>query len=232
MVEIQVAPVHQQAFENYVMKVKEAADETESPLNWITLYVPVGKPSATYRIGLSFDTWAERDQWGEVSDILTEAFGEQEAAQILRAGRVGIVSQMSRIWERLEDGSSNPRTGSQPANFYQVAIRHIQRDQVPEFREVQRKWKAGYEAASDGPSVGRSILRMGPGSGATFRRSRPFDTWAERDGWGHRDYARATWRGSGSAHRPDYGRVLEDVETFVSAYRPELSRLASSPTSD
>ncbi len=235
MVQIQVAPVHQPAFENYVMKVKEAADKTESSLNWTTLYVPVGKPEATYRIGLSFDTWAERDQWGTVSAMLTEAFGEDEAAQILRAGRVGIVSQMSRIWERLPDGSSNPRTGGQPANFYQVAIRHVDREMVPEFRSLQRKWKASYEAASNGPSVGRSILRVGPGSGATFRRAEAFDTWAERDAWSGRNPALMTEH-LGEAEQQLMGatqrRVLEDVETFVSAYRPDLSRLASSPTSD
>ena len=100
MIEIQVAPVHQPAFENYLMKVKEAADKTESPVNWTTFYVPVGRPAATYRIGISFNTWAERDSWTEVPDMLARAFGEQEAAQVLRAGRVGIVSQ------RLASGSA------------------------------------------------------------------------------------------------------------------------------
>ena len=233
MVQIQVAPVHQPAFENYVMKVKEAADKTESRLNWTTFYVPVGKPEATYRIGLSFDTWAERDQWGTVSAMLTEAFGEQEAAQILRAGRVGIVNQISRIWERLPDGSSNPRTGGQPANFYQVMIRQVDGEMVPEFRSLQRKWKEAYEAVADGPTVGRSILRVGPGSGATFRRAEAFDTWGERDAWTGRTL---TLDHFGAAEQQLIAetrrRAVESTESFVSAFRPDLSRTAASPTSD
>ena len=233
MVEIQVAPVHQPAFESYVLKVKEAADEVESPVNWATFYVAVGKPDATYRIGLSFDTWAERDQWDTVSAMLTEAFGDQEAAQILRSGRAGIVSQISRIWERLEDGSANPRTAAQPANFYQVVIRQVDGEMVPEFRSLQRKWKAAFESVSDGPTVGRSILRVGPGSGATFRRGQPFDTWAERDSWGGRSL---TAEHFGAEEQQLIAqtrrRVVENVESFVSAFRPDLSRLAASPTSD
>jgi hypothetical protein len=233
LIEIRVAPVHQQAFENFAMKVKEAADKIESPVSWATFYAAVGKPGATYRISIGFDTWGERDQWSEVSDMLTRAFGEKEAARILRDGRLGIVSETSRIWERLEDGTSNPRPGNQPANFYEVTIRHVRREMLPEYRELQRRWKAAYEASSDKPSVTRWILRYGDGAGATFRRAAPFDTWAARDGWRIPEILREQFGEEGyQLSNRTRDRALEGAETFVSAYRPDLSRTASSPTSD
>ena len=76
---------------------------------------------------------------------------------------------------------------------------------------------------------------MGAGSGATFRRSEPFDTWAERDAWTGRNLALMTEHlGAGEAQLmgSTQRRVLEDVETFVSAFRPDLSRLPASPTND
>ena len=233
VIEIQVAPVHQQAFENFAMKVKEAAGEIESPMSWTMVQVTVGKPEATYRVVLGFDAWAERDQWGTVQSVLTEAFGEQEAAQILRAGRGGIVSETSRIWELLEDSSSHLRVGSQPANFYTVAIRHVRPEMVPEFREIQRGFKAAFEPVSDGPSFARWILRVGEGSGTTFRRTQPFDTWAERGtGRGGQILIEHQGEEGRRLNLETLRRAVEKMDIFVSAHRPDLSRLAASPTSD
>ena len=233
VIEIQVAPVHQPAFEDYILKIKEAADKIESPVGWGMYQIVVGKPSPGYRVSLGFNTWAERDQWGTVPDMLTEAFGEQEAARMLRDGRLGIVSERSSIWEYLEDGTSNRRTGNQPVNFVEVTIRHVTREMVPEYRELQRKWKAAYEASSDKPSVTRRILRYGDGAGATFKRNAAFDTWAERDGWRIPEILREQFGEEGNQlNNRTMGRALEAVETFVVARRPDLSRSASSPPSD
>jgi len=231
--EIQVAPVHQKSFETMAMKIKEAADEVGSPMSWTLVQVATGKPSLTYRVVLGFDEWAERDQWGLVEGVLTEAFGEEEAARIHRDGQLGIVSETSRIWELLDDGSSNLDPNAPIANFYQVQIRHVARERVPEYREVQRQWKAAYETASDGPIVARWILRYGENPGATFRRTQPFDTWAELDSPRGPDILIEQFGEEGRRLQLEsVGRMYEKTETFVSAYRPDLSRAATSPTSD
>ena len=234
MIEIQVAPVHQPAFEDYILKIKEAAEKTESPVSWTTFQVVAGRADASYDVGLNYNTWAERDQWSSVPEMLTKAFGEQEAAQILRAGRVGIVSQRSLIWERLPDASSNPRpAGSGPANFYAVTIRHVKRDGVPEYREIQRTWKSAYEAVANGPSVGRSILRFGEGSNATFRRGTPFDRWGDYDASRELEVLAEQLGEEGSRLTLEArDRLCTDMDSFIAAYRPDLSRPAVSPTSD
>jgi len=231
IIEIQVAPAHQTGFENMAMKIKEAADEVESPVTWNMFQVVAGQPSPTYHVTLGFDTWAVRDQWGEVPEMLTEAFGEREAGQVLRDGRIGIVNEVSRIWERLPDGSSNVRTST--ANYYMVTVRHVRRDMVPEYRELQRTWKTAYEAATDGPTVGRAILRVGEGSGATFFRAAAFDTWAERDSnRGAEALVEQLGEEGNRLTLEARDRAVERQETFIVAHRPDLSRAATAPTSD
>ncbi len=232
VIEVRVEPGQERAYENFVKKVVEAAEKVESPVSWSTFFATVGKPGSTYRIAIGFEKWAERDQWMNLSELLTKAFGEQEAERLLREGRAGIASSMSRIWERLDDGTSNPRTGNQVANFYDVRIRRVKPELLLEYRALQRKWKAAHEAATN--SVTRWVLRYGDGGGATFRRTEPFDTWAERDG-----------RGGGQIMREHYGEEEAELmrktnlgavwerERFVSAYRPDLSRMAcGGPTSE
>ena len=93
--------------------------------------------------------------------------------------------------------------------------------------------KAAYEAASDGPTVGRAILRIGDGSGTTFLRSVPFDTWAERDGNRGPEILIEQLGEEGSRLSLEArDRVLEREETLIVAHRPDLSRPASSPSSD
>ena len=119
------------------------------------------------------------------------------------------------------------------ANFYNVQIRHVSREAVPLYREIQRRWKVAYEEASDGPAVARWILRYGEDAGSVFRRTQPFDSWAERDS--NRGQAILIEHFGEEGRRLQQvavSRMYEKTETFVSAYRPDLSRTASSPTSD
>ena len=215
------------------MKIKEAADETNSPMTWVLVQVATGKPSVTYRVVLGFNEWAERDQWGTVEGVLTEAFGEEEAARIHRSGNLGIVSERSRIWELLDDGSSNLPTGNEVANFYQVQIRHVAREMVPAYREIQRQWKEAYEEAGDGPAVARWILRYGEDAGIVFRRTQPFNTWAERDSTRGQEILIEHFGEEGRRLQIEaLGDMYVRTETFVSAYRSDLSRTAPGPTSD
>jgi antibiotic biosynthesis monooxygenase (ABM) superfamily enzyme len=232
VIEVRVEPGQERAYENFVKKVVEAANKVESPVSWSTFFATVGKPGSTYRIAISFEKWAERDQWMNLQEVLTKAFGEQEAERLLREGRAGVASSRSRIWERLDDGSSNPRAGDQPANFYDVRIRRVKPEMLLEYRALQRKWKAAHDAANN--SVTRWVLRYGDGPGATFRRTEPFDTWTELDGWGDRQTIRKHY-GDEEAdliRKTNRGAVWER-ERFVSAYRPDLSRRAGGgPTSE
>ena len=76
LIEFQVKPGHEIAFENYIKKIGEAADKMESSMSWSTFSVAVGKPGSTYRVGLLFEKWGDRDAWEGARQVLVEAFGE------------------------------------------------------------------------------------------------------------------------------------------------------------
>ena len=230
VIEVQVKPGHEEAYENYLKKVVEAADKIGSPVQWATFSVAVGKSGSTHRIALGFDKWAERDQWQGGRGTLVQAFGEQEGAKISRGGRAAIASSTSRIWELLEHGTSNP--GNQVAKFYAVQIRHVHSDMIDEYRGLQRRWKAAYEAVSDGPSVSRWVLRMGAGTNTTFRRAQAFDSWGERDDWNVNAILSEHYGDDAQLLFERMGRAIRKTETFVSAHRPDLSRSASGTSSN
>jgi len=232
VIEVQVKPGHEDSYEGYLKKIVDAADKIGSPVSWSTFSVAVGKSGSTYRLALGFDEWAERDKWQGGRGTLVRAFGEQEGAKISRAGRAGVASSTSRIWELLEHGTSNPSSSSQPAKFYDVQIRYVRADMIAEYRGLQRRWKAEYEAASQKPSVARWVLRMGEGTGTTFRRTQAFDSWGERDSWNPGRMINEHFGDDAPLLNERRRRAIRKTVHFVSAYRPDLSRRASGSTSN
>lgn len=232
LIEFQVKPGHEIAFENYIKKIGEAADKMGSPMSWSTFSVAVGKPGSTYRIGLPFEKWGDRDAWQGGRQLLAEAFGEQEGSKIYSEGGSHVTSSSTRIWEVIDDGTANPQTGTEVSPFYEVTIRWVKPEMVAEYRGLLRRFKSAYENAEAKPSVTRWVLRFGTGQGTTFRRTQPFDSWSDRDGWNPPDIISAQFG-------PDAPLLFERLtaavwknEHFVSAYRSDLSRTATSSTSN
>ncbi|HXV59917.1 MAG TPA: hypothetical protein VEK15_04425 [Vicinamibacteria bacterium] len=232
VIEVQVKPGQEIAYENYVKKVREAADQIGSPMSWATFYATVGKPGSTYRIALGFEKWADRDAWQGVREVLVKAFGEQEGSKIYTDGASSISSSSSRIWEMIEEGTANPQTGTQPSAFYEVTIRWVKPEMVPEYRGLLRRFKSAYEAAEGKPSVTRWVLVFGEGQNTTFRRTQPFNTWAERDGWNPVELITKQFGPDAPLLFERLNAAVWKSEHFVSAYRSDLSRTATSTSND
>ena len=234
LVEFRVKSGQELAFENYVKKIKEGADKIGSPTRWSTFLVAVGKDGPTYRVGLLFEKWSERDQWQPPLDILVKAFGEQEGQKIYTSGTSAIASSSSRIWEVIEDGTANPQTvSSELSPFYEVTIRYVKPEMVAEYRGLLRRFKSAYEASDKNPSVTRWALSFGTGNGTTFRRTQPFDKWADRDGWSARAVIAEQFGDDAPLLIERLRSAVWKTEHFVSAYRPDLSRdTAASPSND
>lgn len=232
LVEVQVKPGHEVAYEEYLKKIGEAADETGSPMSWSTFSVAVGKSGSTYRVALPFEKWGDRDGWLGVREVLVKAYGENEGTKIYTAGGAHVANISSRIWEVIEDGTANPQTGTNVSAFYDVRIAYVKSDMVAEYRGLLRRLKSAYENADSKPSVTRWVLRFGDGPRRTFRRTQPFDSWSERDSWNVGDLIRAQF---GADAQLLFDRATSAVwksEHFVSAHRPDLSRTATSSTSN
>lgn len=233
LVEIRVKHGQEIAFENYVKKVKEGADKIGSPMSWSTFSVAVGRDGGTYRIGLTFQKWAERDRWQTPLSVLTQAFGEQEGTRIYTTGTSAIESSSSRIWEAIPDGSANPpAVGSSPAPYYEVTIRHIKPEMLEEYQGLLRRFKSAYEASDKKPSVVRWVLRYGTGNRTTFRRTQAFATWAEYDSWNAAEVIGKQFGDDAPLLFERLNNAVTKDEHFVSAYRPDLSRTATATTSN
>jgi len=232
LIEVQVKSGHEVAYEEYLKKIGEAADETGSPMSWSTFSVAVGKSGSTYRVALPFEKWGERDGWLGVREVLVKAYGENEGTKIYTAGGAHVANISSRIWEVIDDGTANPQTGTEVSPFYEVTIRYVKPEMVAEYRGLLRRFKSAYENAEGKPSVARWVLRFGTGQGTTFRRTQPFDSWSERDGWSPGDLINAQFGADAPLLFERLTAAVWKTEHFVSAYRPDLSRTATSSTSN
>lgn len=232
LIEVQVKPGHELGYESFLKKIAEAADKTGSPVSWSTFQVAVGKPLATYRIGLLFNTWAERDSWQAVPQMLAEAFGEQEGMKIFSEGASHMEGSSTRIWEVIDEGTANPQTGTEVAPFYEVTIRWVKPEMVSEYQGLLRRFKTAYENAEGNPSVTRWVLRFGSYENVTFRRTQPFDSWSERDGWNPVDHINAQFGPDAPLLMERLSAAVWKSEHFVSAHRPDLSRTAPAATSN
>ena len=232
LIEVQVKPGHEIGYENYIKKIKEAADKIGSPVSWSTFYVAVGKPGSTYRIALSFDKWADRDAWQGPRQVLVEAFGEQEGTKIYTEGTSHAAKSSFRIWQVIDDGTANPQApGAGPAPFYEVTIRWVKPEMLAEYQGLLRRFKSAYEGDEVNASVTRWVLRFGSGENRTFRRTQPFDKWGDRDKWNAREVISKHFGPDAPLLFDRLNAAVWKSEHFVSAYRPDLSRTATSSTS-
>lgn len=232
IVQVQVKPGHEMAYESFIKKVAEAADKTGSSVSWSTFQVAVGKPLGTYRIGLLFETWGERDSWQAVPQMLAEAYGEEEGMKIFSEGASHVASSMSRVWEVVDEGTANPVTITEPAPLYTVTIRYVKREMVNEYRGLLRRFKSAYENADSKPNVTRWVLRVGEGQGTTFRRTQPFDSWSARDDFNAGELIDAQFGPDAPLLFDRMSKAVWKAENFVSAYRADLSRTAPPTTSN
>jgi hypothetical protein len=103
---------------------------------------------------------------------------------------------------------------------------------VTEYRGILRQYSTAYEAADSKPSVVRWVLRMGEGQGTTFRRTQAFEKWSERDAFNAPEIINGHFGPDGPLLFERAGNIILKTSSFVSAYRPDLSRTAAAPTSD
>jgi hypothetical protein len=97
-----------------------------------------------------------------------------------------------------------------------------------EYLALIAKFKTAYEASPTKLNVIRTVLRVGPNPGNTFRRAEAFDRWSDLDGRNvveilGKHYGQQEWNRMNEALQ----NMLVRQDTFISARRPELSRVAA-----
>jgi hypothetical protein len=233
LISFTVRPGAAPQFEDFVKKVVDAANKVGVAQTWRGGQVELGGPSNTYIFALPFEKWGDRDGWSMFPAYLNEAYGDKEAANIIRVGNAAISSVDSEVHVLLAELTTGLEGAVEPSQFVFVRRSEVRREMEPEYRLFLAKVKEAQEQASDGR---RSIRRVSVvGQSNIYTSATPFNNWSERD------TGTSFMELMGKAHGEEEAvQLLDSVmrsvrrsETFVWRYRPDLSRpTAGAATTD
>ena len=196
----------------------------------------LGGSNRTFFVAIPFSEWSEIDGWMPVPEILTKAYGETEAAELLQASGEMLDSLSIGISQTVPEFSSglNPPSGVRPS-FAQVIRTEIDPAFSPQSRRVSasrkrlrndqflRRLKLVEEEA--GVSSTRRVVVQG--SQSTYTTARFFDDYAERDSWVGAPGLLENALGEDEG-RMLFERQAEAVRTreiYTLRFRPDLSRV-------
>jgi hypothetical protein len=228
--EFTVRPGAVMAFEDYVKKVVEAANKVGIQQEWTMFAQELGTPGQMYIVALYFDKWAERDGWAKVPEVLSKAYGEDEAAKIYRTGTSSIESSHSRVYQLLEEHGTKIGSAGTLASHYVVTETIVKRDMVSDYELMLSKIKAAEEAMEGSATAIRRVTALGDMS--IYITSRPFEKFADVDAYASQGDAMRKMYGDEEARRirETITRCQKSQRIFVINMRPELSRRAASTT--
>lgn len=183
VVEINVKPGQELAFENYIKKLVAAGDKLGAKQTWTTYAVTLGKPGGTYRVSVGFNSWADRDAWTTIPMMMVKAYGQAEGERLMKEGGSATERSVNEVWENLPDLGTTvaAAAGSPPPSVVRVQITRVQPAMSAAYEALVAKFKPAYQAATGQPGVGRSVLRMGQFSASTYRRTQQYNKWSELD---------------------------------------------------
>lgn len=83
------------------------------------------------------------DQWSQVPEILSRAYGEDEAAKIIKAGRAAVVHSETAVYSLIDDLQTNlsKMPGGQ-ANYVTVTVTEVKPEKQWTYRHLISKYKA------------------------------------------------------------------------------------------
>jgi hypothetical protein len=226
VVEINAKPGSEAVFENYIKKLVAAADKVSAKQTWTTYAVTLGKAGGTYRVAVGFNSWADRDGWSTIPMILAKAYGQPEAERLMKESGSATERMINEVWENLPDlgTTASAAAGSPPPIGVRVQVTRVQPAASTAYEAMLAKFRPAYQAAAGSPGVGRSVLRMGPGSGSTYRRTQQFAKWSDLDGPGGGAILQKHFGPQFPAMLDELRKMIVNQQEFISVRRAELSR--------
>jgi hypothetical protein len=226
VVEISVKPGSELVFENYIKKLVAAGDKIGAKQTWTTYSVGLGKPGGTYRVAVGFNSWADRDAWTTIPMMMVKAYGQPEAERLMKEGGSATDRTVNEVWENLPALSTAGSTaaGGAPPTIVRVQVTRVQPAMSTAYEAMLARFKPAYEAATGQPGVGRSVLRMGPGSGSTYRRTQQFSKWSDLDAPTGVALLQKHFGAQFPAMIDELRKMIVTQQEFISTRRAELSR--------
>ncbi len=219
-------------FEETLTKVVEAANKVGVAQTWAAGQIELGGPGNTYVLAFPFEKWGDRDAWSRFPEYLNEAYGDKEAANILRVGNAAILSVDTVVLRLLEELSTGLEGAMEMPQFLFIRRSEVRREMVPEYELFLAKVKEAREQVGDGR---RSIRRVSVvGQTNIYSSATPFNKWSERD------FGTTFMEMMSKAHGEEEAAQLLDTvrrsvkssKTFVLRHRPDLSRAKAAAATD
>jgi hypothetical protein len=229
--EISVKPGQEMVYENYVKKLVAAADKVGSKTYWTSYVVTLGKPSPTYRVALSFASWADREAWATIPAMMSKAYGQQEAERLMKEGSGAIERSVIEVWEHLPGSSVNLRPGAPAGNFVRAQIVRVDPARASDYDAMTAKFKPAYEAAAGKPAISRWVLRVGANSSYTFRRVEQVSKMSDFDAPTGPELLLKFFGAQWAAMSAQLNEMVTFRQEFISTRRADLSRTPPAATS-
>ena len=223
IITITIKPGTAPQFEDYVKKIVDAANKVGVAQTWQGGQIDLGGAANTYAVVLPFEKWGDRDAWIRFPEYLAKAYGESEAAKIMRVGEPTIQSVDTEVHQLLEDLTTGLEGAVEPSQFVFVRLHEVKPEMVSEYRLFRAKVKEA-EQQADGRRVIRRVSVVGQSN--IYSSATPFNKWSERDGRSSlMEFLSKTHGEAEAAQLVDsVRRCIKSGETFVWRYRPDLSR--------
>src|SRR5262249_2811401 len=211
-------------YEDYVKKIGAAAAKVGGQPR-VSVYQAVqGTRNFTYLSAMRLANWAALDNVTNPADLLTKAFGDAEAARIIKTGRAGIETSEVALSRYMTEMSTNFRLPDPIPAFANMIRTQIKPDGGSAYQEYLTKLKAAQEQTPNHPPQIRVVSVQGPA--LWFGTVAFFNKYAERESWPNAGDVLRKSVGDVEARRltEASNRAIEHRETWLLRYRQDLSR--------
>lgn len=234
MTTVTVKPSAVGEYEDYVKKIIAGANKIGAAEIILGFNLTLGGPGNTYVFALPFNKWGEVDGWIGPTQILVKAYGEVEAAKIMKAGRTAVEKSESSAYRLQADLSTKLRAFDPSLHSL---INYVRTEVEPEMASAYELYLAKLKAAQEqAPNAPTSIRRVSVhGTSSVYVSAQLYSKNSERDNWPNPGELLRKTYGEAEGHHliETSARCIRNREIWVLAYRPDLSRpTAAKATTD
>lgn len=193
--------------------------------------VRMGGPAYTYLIVTPFEKWGDVDGWASNPQVLTKAYGEVESTKLMATVRSSVEANRSEVYRIAPELSTNLKVLSPPAAFAVVTRTEVEPGMGQAYQMAVSKLKAGPEKSGNFPTVVRYVAVHG--TTPTYASAQPFNKFSEREGGPNLGEALEKMFGDNETRWvfDTIAKATKHRESYIVAYRPELSWMRKATTS-
>lgn len=223
-----VKPGTQAQYEAAIGKFVAAFKKTKSAVRWTTFSSTVGGQGPTYFVAVPMQKFGDIDGWATPAATLTEAFGEEEAQQILQSMAGASQQSETVIMGARPDLSNLPAVGAgqAPAPLGYVFTTTLKPGGAPRYEAAFKKTIEAYQKTNSPIKWTTSVSAVG-GPGQAYVSIIPMQTFGEIDAWQGIAPPAVLAKAFGEAEARKILQSLNEssqgTQTSIISFRPELS---------